>query len=122
MNGIDARNGSVAVLLNTCVSGELPIDQDQDGVPDSEDICPQSNLSPTVVIAGRDSGVANLLLPGGCTISDEIAKCSASGGNFGSFMSCVAHLAGSLKEQGIITDAQKDAIVPCAARSLAIRV
>jgi len=110
-------------MLNTCTyaAGDLPGDEDQDGVADPEDACPQSNMSPTVVIAGRDSGVANILLAGGCTISDKIAACSAAAAQNGAFMSCVVRLSSNLEEEGIITSDQKRALDVCAARTVQAR-
>ena len=92
-------------------------DADLDGVADEFDDCPNSNLSPTVVIGGRDTGVPNTTLPSGCTISDLIAKCAAGAKNQGAFVSCVAHLTEQLVADGVITDAQKDTIMSAAARA-----
>jgi hypothetical protein len=84
-------------------------DTDGDGIPDTEDECPDSDLSPTVVIDGCDSGVPNTLFPTGCTISDLIAKCA-------DVTSCIAKLTNDLKRDGIITGAEKGAIQSCAAK------
>ena len=92
-------------------------DADGDGILDSDDSCPQSNLSATVIIGGCDSGVANTLLPGGCTIADQIADCAQGAANHGAFVSCVAHLTNQLKAQGIITEKQKGKIQSCAAKA-----
>jgi hypothetical protein len=43
-------------------------DSDGDGIPDSQDQCPQSVISPTVVLGACDSGVPNVLAANGCTI------------------------------------------------------
>jgi hypothetical protein len=90
-------------------------DADTDGIPDDADACDASIQTPTVVIDGCDSGVPNFLLTTGCTVSDEIAKCAASAGNHGGFVSCVSHFTNALKKAGIITGAQKGAIQSCAA-------
>lgn len=99
------------------IANLTPPDEDGDGFADCDDACPSSDLSATVVIGGCNSGVANTLLAGGCTIADEIAHCAASAVNHGAFVSCVAHLTDALKAQGIITGAQKGAIQRCAAQS-----
>ena len=65
-------------------------DNDGDGVPNDEDLCPDSDTSATVVVNGCNSGVDNLVLPDGCTISDLIAECAGSASNHGNFVSCVA--------------------------------
>ena len=92
-------------------------DTDEDGVGDACDDCPNSDLSPTVVIDGCDTGVENVVLANGCTISDLIAECAAGASNHGQFVSCVAHLTNDLKAQGIITGRQKGVIQRCAARA-----
>ncbi len=92
-------------------------DDDNDGVADVDDACVQSDLTPTVVVDGCDSGVANALLGGGCTISDEIAVLAAGAGNHGQFVSSVAHLLNGLKKDGVISGAQKGAIMSCVAGS-----
>ena len=86
------------------------VDADHDGVPDADDQCLGSNLAPTVVIGSCDSGVPNTILTTGCTISDLIAQCPAGG----QFASCVSQVTNDLKAQGIITGAQKNAIMNCA--------
>jgi hypothetical protein len=91
------------------------LDDDNDGVPDTTDSCPFSNLGAAVVIEGCDSGVANALLPGGCTISDLIAECIGSAANHGQLVSCVSTLADGLKKAGVIAGSQQGAIVSCAA-------
>jgi hypothetical protein len=92
-------------------------DADGDGVPDAQDDCPQSILTPTVVIDGCDSGVANTTFPTGCTISDRVQECADGAQNHGSFVSCVADLTNELKTAGVITGQQKGAIQSCAAQA-----
>lgn len=93
-------------------------DGDGDGLADDGlDACVGSDLSPTVVIDGCDSGVPNPLFNTGCTISDLIQNCADGAGNHGGFVSCVAHLTNSLKKQGVISGSQKGAIQSCAAGS-----
>lgn len=99
------------------VANLTPPDADGDGYADCDDACPNSDLSETVVIDGCDSGVANVLLDGGCTIADEVAHCAEAAANHGAFVSCVAQLTNGLKAAGVITGAQKGAIQRCAARS-----
>ena len=89
-------------------------DADLDMVPDDQDACLGSDLAPTVVIDGCDSGVANPLSADGCTISDHIAQCAAGAGNHGGFVSCVTHYTNTLKKNGTISGADKGAIQTCA--------
>ena len=70
----------------------LVLDSDGDGIPDDEDACPNSDLSPTIVIDGCDSGVGNLLFQDGCTMADMIAECADGAVNHGQFVSCVARI------------------------------
>jgi hypothetical protein len=92
-------------------------DADLDGSADNFDCEPNSNLAPTVVIGGCNSGVPNTLFTSGCTISDLIAHIAATSKNHGKFLSGVAKLGDALVAAGIITPAQKDAMQSCAAAS-----
>jgi hypothetical protein len=92
-------------------------DADLDGLADAFDCEPNSNLAPTVVVGGCDSGVPNTLFTSGCTISDLIAHIAATSKNHGKFVSGVAKLGDALVAAGIITSAQKDAMQSCAAGS-----
>jgi hypothetical protein len=92
-------------------------DADNDGIPDTEDVCPTSDLSPEILIDGCETGVDNHLLSDGCTISDRIAECAAGAKNHGKFVSCVARPTNALKKAGIITGQQKGAIQGCAAQA-----
>jgi hypothetical protein len=92
-------------------------DSDGDGILDCDDACPNSDITPTVVIDGCDTGVENHLLDSGCTISDEIAECAAEVTNHGQFVRCVAHLTNALKREGIIAGKEKGKIQKCAAKA-----
>ena len=93
------------------------LDKDDDGVDDFNDSCPNSDVSPMVVIDGCDSGVPNTVFDDGCSISDQVAECAEGAKNHGKFVSCVAKLTNNLKKAGIITGAQKGAIQSCAAQA-----
>ena len=95
----------------------VPGDSDDDGGPDDEDACPDSDLSETVIIDGCDSGVGNLLFEYGCTMAGLIAACADGAANHGQFVSCVAHLTNEWKRAGLITGQEKGRIQSCAARS-----
>jgi hypothetical protein len=105
------------ITVDNVAFGNPIIDTDGDGFPDDEDSCPESDLTTNVVIDGCDSGVGNLLLGDGCTISDLIADCAASASNHGQFVSCVSHVTNSLKKDGLISGREKGAIQRCAAQS-----
>ncbi|MBL7775986.1 MAG: hypothetical protein JNK89_08290 [Saprospiraceae bacterium] len=100
-----------------CVTAEGVCDTDGDGCNDNEDPHPNSIQTPTVVIDGCNSNVPNLFVTSCSTMSDLIADCAASAGNHGQFVSCVTQLANGWKQAGLITGAQKGAIVSCAAQS-----
>ncbi len=102
------------------VSATTPVsvtDSDGDGVPDDEDQCPASDLSETVVIGGCDSGVTNASLdePAGCTVTDLIDREAASARNHGQFVSAVARLLNRLRQAGVISGTDREAIQSCAA-------
>jgi len=88
------------------LSGET--DADNDGVPDSRDLCPNT---PAGAIVDAN----------GCSI-EQLAPCNGprSGGswkNHGEYVSTVAQAAGDFFAQGLITEDQADAIVSAAAES-----
>ncbi len=91
-------------------------DADGDGVVDDEDCNPNSIVSPTIVLCGRDSGVPNTLFENGCTMADLIAELAASASNHGQFVSGVAHLTDQWVADGLITGQQKGAVQSAAAR------
>ena len=92
-------------------------DRDLDGVDDEADCNAQSNFAPTIVIGGRNTGVANLLFSNGCTTSDLIAQIQEDAKNHGQFVSGVSHLTNDLKKADLITGAEKGAIQSAAAQA-----
>lgn len=104
--------------LSDAEIGELLVeglDDDGDGVLNSVDSCPDSDLNPTVVIDGCDTGVANAFVTDGCTITDAIMELALGARNHGQFVRSVSHLANALKRQGLISGREKGALVRCAA-------
>jgi len=92
-------------------------DDDDDGVPDAGDACDLSDLAPTVVIDGCDSGTPNPLGADGCTFSDDIEEAAVAATNHGGFVSQVTRLMSAAKKAGLVGGAEKGAVVSCAARS-----
>ncbi len=89
-------------------------DDDGDGVADGDDAFPHGSMDDTVVIGACDSGVPNHVFANGATMNDMIAGCAASHpGSHGAFVSCVSHLTNAWKKAGLITGAQKGAIMDC---------
>ena len=78
-------------------------DDDNDGVPDTTDQCP-STPAGTIVDAT------------GCAIA-QICPCNNNWQNHGKYVSCVTHAANDFLAAGLITAAQKSAIVSAAAQS-----
>ncbi len=100
-----ATNSGTAVFQNIRITGP---DQDFDGVPDSEDLCPNTPLCTLV-----DSH--------GCSI-EQLAPCAGppSGGtwkNHGQYVSAVAHAVNEFVAQGLLTEDQAEGIVEAAAQS-----
>ena len=76
------------------------------------------SLAPTVIIGGIDSGVPNLLLSSGSTMSDLIALAAIDAENHGQFVSSVATITDDLMKNGLISGSQKGAIQSCAAQAI----
>jgi PA domain len=91
-------------------------DADGDTFPDDEDCNPNSDVRPTIIINGIDTGVPNRGLGAGCTMADTIASTHAASGNHGSFISAIALLTNQWYAAGLITGAQKGAIESAAAK------
>ena len=85
-------------------------DADNDGVSGDVDCEPHSDLSPTVVVNGTDTGVTNHLFDDGCTINDLIAQIAASSSSPKKFHTKVKALTRSLKKDGILSRAEQGAI------------
>jgi probable HAF family extracellular repeat protein len=97
---------------------QLPTsDSDNDGIPDDKDECLDSDLSPTVVIDGCNSGVANHLFDNGCAMSDLIGECADRASNHGQFVGCVAKLTNTWKKEGLISGREQGRIQRCAAQA-----
>lgn len=105
--GFATTYGSVSLAVDP--AGDF----DGDHHINSQDRCPSSNLSESVVIDGRDTGVENTVLKRGCTIMDRIARCAESGRRH-KFLECVEDLTERLKERKVITKHERRAIVRAA--------
>lgn len=85
--------------------------------PGGGDACPDSDTRPTVVIDGCDSGVDNLPLDDGCTISDRVLDCAEAAGNHGEFVRCIGELQDALLNAGAISRRDRGAIQRCAGQA-----
>jgi hypothetical protein len=92
-------------------------DADLDGEADATDCEPHSDMRPTVIIGGCDSGVPNMMFTAapnrGCTLADRLAHMEAAAKNHGAFVSEANALLNDLKKNGTITAAQKGALSTC---------
>ena len=92
-------------------------DDDNDGVLDTADACQLSTPTPpTVVIDGCDSGVADFLMPNGCSITDSITAIAGQSYTHGGFVSGVSKLTNGIKHNGI-KGSDKGRIQSCAAHA-----
>ena len=83
------------------ISGET--DEDFDGVPDSQDQCP--NTPPGAIVDSH-----------GCSI-EQLVPCNGPWKNHGQFVSTLAHVTESFARAGLITEGQAGDIVSSGARS-----
>ena len=92
-------------------------DADGDGFVDDEDCNANSDVRPTIIIGGIDSGVPNRVFGTGCTSSDLISQIAAGAANHGGFVSGVAQLTNEWVASGIISGRQKGAVQSAAAKA-----
>ena len=89
-------------------------DADGDTFADDEDCNPNSDVRPTIVLGGIDTGVPNRGLGAGCTMTDTIAAIKAASDKHRRFLVAVAPVVGQWQTSGLITRAQKTAILSAA--------
>ncbi len=119
------RNGSPWSPLEPVVRSPRPkfeltgtaLDDDGDGVPNSLDFCPDSIMTPTVIIDDIDSGVENDVLPDGCTIADLVAQNAVEAKNHGQFVSSVGELSRHLLSTDVIAQNESASLKKAAAQS-----
>lgn len=94
-------------------------DSDQDGVPDCDDQCPDSIVTPTVLVGDCDSGVSNTVDAYGCSLADKLAldgalaRAAAGAKNHGLFVKAMgAYLTGQVTA-GVIDWSQRAALMTC---------
>lgn len=113
LDGVEIAAGSDPLISD--------LDSDGDGILDIEDANDNSDVSPTVIISGVDSGVANLVFPDGRTLADIVGEassaCTAAARNHGQYVSCVAKALNQLLQFDVITEEEKDALQSTAAQT-----
>ncbi len=92
-------------------------DLDGDGVPNDQDACPDSNLLPTIIVKGCDSGTPNVLFSDGCTMSDLIAACEVNAKSHGQFVSCAEDLINTWRGAGLILGSEQRDLKTCVSNS-----
>lgn len=105
-----AGGGIYSVSAGPSVVSDVRPDTDGDGLRDDKDKCTTSDLRPTLVINGFDTGVKNALLRDGCTLADRVASCESVFEHHGNFPRCVAKLAMDWLMQGHLSGRDVSAI------------
>jgi hypothetical protein len=109
---VTARYIKIIVERNgTCIDEvevqNVATDTDGDGVDDADDECPDSELSPTIVVNGDDTGVENELVGDGCSLADLIAELLAEDPSTANVVQFLVEL----KAQGIISGQEMGQII-----------
>lgn len=108
---------STVAYLGNC-DLHLDTDTDGDGVPDDEDLMPNSNMEETVVIEDCDSSVENTALGDGYMFSDRIDELEAGEyKNHGQYVKASAQYLASLVKDEILSNEEKDLIMECVGSS-----
>lgn len=92
-------------------------DDDNDGVADDVDAFPFSDMGATVTVNTCDSGVGNQVLDSGATFNDLIGQVLAESTDRDSLMNGMEVLLEQWLRDGLITRADKHAIVVCVRNS-----
>lgn len=103
--------------IHGIIADVLDVDLDGDGILDSNDACPESDLGDTVIISGSDSGVENVLLESGCSIVDVITQIQEDDINHGAVVDGVSLFLNHLKDEGVLSGREKGRIQSTVART-----
>lgn len=103
------------------LGGNWIMDCDGDGVPNSDDKCPNTDPNEPLVINGCETRIDYYLFEYGCSMLDLVEDCEAQASNHGQFVRCVGALARDWREAGLISALERARIVRCAAGSRAPR-
>lgn len=110
-----------ALVLNVTGTGPVSYnfepDSDGDGVPDTMDLCPDSDVRAKVVVDASPTTIDNSADDHGCTIQDLVNKLQAAARNHGKYVSGIAKLANDLRKAGTITNEQSKEMKTGAAHS-----
>ncbi len=111
----DSDGDGVGDGVDSCPSSPNPgqEDIDGDGLGDVCDAVPNSDVSPSTLVGGCDSGVSNQLQSNGASFNDSINQIIASARNRGQMVSGLTHLINGWRNAGLITNRQRNAIHGC---------
>jgi len=93
------------------------VDADGDGILNTQDACPNSELSDTVGLAECESEISNPLFPSGCSLTDLLLECVLGARRHRQFVQCVNQLTNTMQRLNMLTDPQRDALQACAAQA-----
>jgi hypothetical protein len=110
-------NADCFAINGTTFDFEADNDSDNDGVPNDEDHCPNSDLRAKVDVGNGPTNINNDVDVEGCSIQDLVNECADHARNHGAYVSCIAHLANDLRKAGVLTDGESTALKNGAAKS-----
>lgn len=112
-------NGSYPTYSTVLTIPPSDVDSDHDGVPDCHDLCPDSIITPTVLLGDCDSGVPNPIDANGCSVADKlaldeaIARSAAGAKNHGAFVKSMGAYLTRQVSSGVIDWSQRASIMTC---------
>lgn len=109
--------GALALQYHAVVTYEASSDADRDGVDDSGDVFPESDLRPTLVIGSCDTGVANRTLadPPGATFGDLAGRTAGLPAALKERAAEVVSLARRWRDAGLLSKSDLQRIEACVA-------
>lgn len=102
--GFDVATGTLSTTLSTMIA----TDTDDDGVPDEEDVCQDSDRQDLVLLHDCNALVENILFDDGCTLTDLMLDTLEAGGQGELYL-----LLTDLAQQGLLRDDEVEAILDC---------
>lgn len=71
----------------------------------------------SLTLQGRDLKIENKQVRDGVTMMDEIARCASLSKTSGEFVTCLHHLTGAWKKQGLMTGEERNRLMSAASRT-----
>ena len=96
----------------------LAMDNDEDGIPNSEDECPNSNPSPTLYLDDCNTSIANSVDINGCKLSDSFDICQLGQKHPFKYFKCIKRAAKQLFWSQAISRSEKRTIKHCAIKNI----